>query len=100
MCVAWNTTQAESGRAEKLLITSELPVFGDSVLQCKPGNQRRGLKLQKPNNETSSLFQTTCRGGRDDAGVGIQRLKGICSASVLSSLQLQDVWVSSEAGEA
>ena len=69
------------------------------MIQWKPGNQRRGLKLQKPSNETS-LFQTTCRRGKDDAGVGIQRLKGTCSIPVLSSVQLQDVWGSFEAGEA
>ena len=70
------------------------------MLLWKPGNQRRDLKTQKLNNEISSLFQTPRGRGKGDAAVRIQRLKGICFALVLSSLQLKDVCGSFEEGEA
>ena len=70
------------------------------MLLWKPGNQRRGLKIQKLNNEPSSLFQTPRGRGKDDGGVRTQRLKGSCFASVLSSLQLRDDCRSFEGGEA
>lgn len=65
-----------------------------------PGNQRRDLKTQKLNNETSSLLQTPRGRGKDDAEVGIQTLKGTRFALVLSSVQLKDVCRSFEGGEA
>jgi len=65
-----------------------------------PGNWSRDLKPQKLNNEISSLFQTPHGRGKDDAEVGIQRLRGTSFALVLSSLQLKDAGGSFEGGEA
>lgn len=69
------------------------------MLLWKPGNQRRDLKTPKLNNKISSLFQTPRGRGKDDAGVGIQRLKGTCFALVVSPLQLKDVCGSFEEGD-
>lgn len=70
------------------------------MLLWKPGNWRRGLKPQKLNHELSALVQTPCVTGIDDAGVGIQRLKGTHFALVLSSLQRKGTRGSFEEGEA
>lgn len=46
------------------------------------------------------FFRRLAGEGEDDAGVGIQRLKGTCFALVLPSLQLKDVCGSFEGGKA
>lgn len=70
------------------------------MLLWKPGNQRRDLKPQKLNHELCALFQTPRERGKDDAGVGIQRLKGTHFALVFSPLQLKSTRGSFEEGEA